>query len=187
MFLLLYTAFLQLALQFGFGQSIEVLEVENIALAIKWEMVGQTFAVLGMAISKVSLGLFLLRLMVERWHRIAIWAVMLSLLGCSVLTAVMFWVQCVPVEAIYDPRLKTPDNCKIPITPFATLLGGKLVAAYLRDIKRDKSANNNRWRTVWCIIADFFFAIFPPIVIWGLNMKKKEKIIIAASMSLGIL
>ncbi|KAG9253968.1 uncharacterized protein F5Z01DRAFT_687388 [Emericellopsis atlantica] len=163
LFLLLYTSFFQVALNFGFGQSISVLELENIALAIKWEMVGQTFAVLGMAISKVSLGLFLLRLMVQQWHRIVIWAVMLSLFGCSVLTAVVFWIQRVPVEAIYDPRLKTPEACTIPITPFAVMLG------------------------VWCIVADFFFAIFPAIVIWGLNMKKKKKIIIASSMSLGVL
>ncbi|KAI6784130.1 uncharacterized protein J7T54_004676 [Emericellopsis cladophorae] len=162
LFLLLYTTFLQVSLRFGFGQSIQALELEDIALAIKWEMVGQTFAVLGMAISKASLGLFLLRFVVERWQRIVIWAVMLSLLGDSALTAVVFWVQCIPVEAIYDPRVKTPELCTIPITPFAVTLG------------------------VWCIVADFFFAIFPVIVIWGLNMKKKEKIIIAASMSLGV-
>lgn len=131
LFLLLYTSFLQVSLKYGFGQPIDVLELEDIALAIKWEMVGQTFAVLGMAISKVSLGLFLLRLVVERWHRILVWAVMLSLLGCSVLTAVMFWVQCVPVEAIYDPRLKTPEACQIPITPFATMLGGMFAAVNL--------------------------------------------------------
>lgn len=89
-------------------------------------MVGQTFAVLGMAITKVSLGLFLLRLVVINWHRIAIWLVMTTLCICSVLTAVMLWMQCTPVEGIYDPRVKPTANCNIAITPFAILLGGKL-------------------------------------------------------------
>ncbi|RYP80988.1 hypothetical protein DL770_006033 [Monosporascus sp. CRB-9-2] len=163
LFLLLYTAFLQLALQFGFGQAIADLDLDAIALAIKWEMVGQTFAVVGMAVSKMSLGLFLLRLVVERWHRVSIWVAMLSLFGCSILTAVMFWVQCVPVQGIYDPVVKPAAKCNIPITPFAVMLG------------------------VWCVVTDFFFAIFPAVVIWDLNMKKKEKILIAASMSLGVL
>lgn len=37
-----------------------------------------------------------------------------------------------------------------------------------------------------CIAADFFFAAFPWLFIWKLNMKHKEKVTIAASMSVGV-
>jgi len=41
--------------------------------------------------------------------------------------------------------------------------------------------------TVVCIIADFFFAAFPWLFIWNLKMKYKEKVIISASLSLGVM
>lgn len=40
---------------------------------------------------------------------------------------------------------------------------------------------------VACILADLFFAVFPMIFVWQLNMKRREKITIAGSMSLGIM
>lgn len=38
-----------------------------------------------------------------------------------------------------------------------------------------------------CLVADFFFALFPWVFIFKLNMKFKEKMTIAASLSLGIM
>jgi hypothetical protein len=85
------------------------------------EMVGQTFAILGMAIAKLSLGIFLLRIVVKQWHRISIWISMVSLSIVSVMTAIVFWVQRLPSEAIYDPRV--PGRTIVSVTPFAVLLG----------------------------------------------------------------
>ncbi|KAH7120141.1 hypothetical protein B0J13DRAFT_568378 [Dactylonectria estremocensis] len=161
--ILLYTVFVHIAATYGFGQSILTLDLEDSARAVYYEMIGQTFAVIGMAVAKISLGLFLLRIVMERWHKIAIWIAMVSLMAVSILTAIIFWIQCIPAKKIYDP-LRTPEgSCNIGVTPFAILLG------------------------VWCAIADFFFAIFPWIFIWGLNMKYKEKITIAGSMSFGVI
>lgn len=41
--------------------------------------------------------------------------------------------------------------------------------------------------TGWFVIADFAFAILPWFVVWGLNMKRKEKITVACGLSLGVL
>ncbi|KAL2209479.1 hypothetical protein CC79DRAFT_1396368 [Sarocladium strictum] len=162
-FLLCYNIFLQISLRYGFGQNVGTLELEDIAKAIKMEMIGQTFAVIGMAVAKASMGLFLLRLVAVRWHKVAIWSVMGALLLISGLTAIMFWVQCLPSKGIWDPRERPNSRCDIEITPFAVTLG------------------------VACIVADFFFAIFPSIFIWQLNMRRREKITIAGSMSLGLI
>ncbi|KAF4962987.1 hypothetical protein FSARC_8964 [Fusarium sarcochroum] len=67
-----------------------------------------------------------------------------------------------PVVKIFDP-IRVPGICGIDVTPFAITLG------------------------ISCAIADFFFAIFPWFFIWRLNMKRREKITIAGSMSLGII
>ncbi|KAJ0383478.1 hypothetical protein COL922a_010403 [Colletotrichum nupharicola] len=181
-FFLLYIVFLQVSLRYSFRQSIPDImsagSLQDVADAIYWEMVGQTFAVLGMAISKVSLGLFLLRIFPQRWHRVAIWAVMVVLMSVSIATAILFWVQCVPVQAIYDVRLRATATCNIPITPAAVTLGGTLQPpSFARDADF----------VVCCIIADFFFAVFPSALIWGLNMKRGQKIVISGSMSLGIM
>ncbi|RGP77379.1 hypothetical protein FLONG3_4518 [Fusarium longipes] len=164
--ILLYTVFVHISGYHGFGMPMPGLdaissEFDEAALAIKYEMIGQTFSVVGMAVAKMSLGFFLLRIVVEKWQRISIWFVMGSLSVVSALAAVMLWTQCRPVQKIFDP-IRTEGVCTINVTPYATTLG------------------------VWCVLADFFFATFPWIFIWNLNMRQKEKIMIAASMSFGV-
>jgi len=39
----------------------------------------------------------------------------------------------------------------------------------------------------WCAAVDFYFALLPWIFIWNLNMKFKEKMSIAISLSLGFM
>ena len=108
---------------YGFGQAITNLSLDDAVLAVKWEMVGQTFAVIGMATAKVSLGLFLLRIVLETWHKVALWVASLSLLLVSIMTAIIFWIQCLPSQSIFDPRVK--GVCIIEVTPFSILLGCK--------------------------------------------------------------
>ncbi|GIK07119.1 hypothetical protein Aspvir_002774 [Aspergillus viridinutans] len=160
-FLLLYTVFLTISNQHGFGQPIKALSLDEAVHAIYWEMVGQTFAVLGMAIAKLSLGIFLLRIVVKTWHRVSIWVSMVSLSMVSVMTAVIFWTQRLPSRSIYDPRV--PGRTLVNVVPFSVLLGS------------------------WCAAVDFYFAILPWIFIWKLNMKQKEKLVIAISLSLGFI
>lgn len=108
---------------FGFGQPIADLPTDSAVKAVYYEMIGQTFAVLGMAIAKLSLGIFLLRIVVKQWHRISIWISMVSLSIVSVMTAIIFWIQRLPSEAIYDPRVK--GRTIVIVTPFSILLGCK--------------------------------------------------------------
>ncbi|CAM1502522.1 Fc.00g045060.m01.CDS01 [Cosmosporella sp. VM-42] len=158
--ILLYTIFMHISANYGFGQPITTLDIDDAVKAVYYELIGQTFAVIGMGVAKVSLGLFLVRIVMETWHKVAIWLAMGSLMAVSVLTAIVLWVQCIPSASVYDPRVK--GVCHIAISPIAITLG------------------------VWCATVDFFFAIFPWVFIWGLNMKRKEKITIAGSMSFGV-
>lgn len=121
MFLLLYTIFMTISGLYGFGQSITSLEMDLAVKAVYYEMIGQTFAVLGMAIAKLSLGIFLLRIVIKQWHRISIWISMVSLAIVSVMTAILFWIQKLPSESIYDPRV--PGRLVVRVTPFSILLG----------------------------------------------------------------
>ena len=157
------------------------LPVEEAVKAIYNELVGQTFAVLGMAIAKISLGIFLLRIVVEQWHRISIWISMVSLAMVSVLTAVLLWTQKSPSRATYDPRVQ--GRVVVAITPFSILLGSEFVSIGSRP---GSGAKLTCWAG-WCAAVDFYFALLPWIFIWKLNMRFAEKISIACSLSLGFM
>ncbi|KAF9887542.1 hypothetical protein FE257_010120 [Aspergillus nanangensis] len=161
LFLFLYTLFVTIAGIHGFGQNIQTLDIDEAVRAVYMEMVGQTFAILGMAIAKVSLGVFLLRIVVVPWHRVSIWICITSLSMVSVMTTLLFWIQRLPTTSVYDPRV--PGRTILHITPVSILLG------------------------TWCAAVDFYFAILPWIFIWKLNMRYKEKMTIAISLSLGFI
>lgn len=122
--LLLYTVFLQISSEYGFGQPVASLQLDDAVRAVEYEMIGQTFAVYGMATAKVSLGLFLLRIVVERWHKIALWVVTVLTLAVSMVVSVLFWTQCIPIRSLYDPRVS--GKCTFGIAPFSVLLGGSI-------------------------------------------------------------
>lgn len=120
----------------GFGQPITSLPMDSAVQAVYYEMIGQTFAVLGMAIAKLSLGIFLLRIVVKQWHRISIWFSMMSLSVVSVMTAIIFWIQRLPSESIYDPRVE--GRTIVLVTPFSILLGCKLSLSWVRTFDMDR-------------------------------------------------
>ncbi|KAF5574992.1 integral membrane protein pth11 [Fusarium pseudoanthophilum] len=104
-FLPFYTIFTTASAHYGFGQNVTDImarDPDDLPFAILFEAIGQTFAVIGMAVAKWSLGLFLLRIVKERWHKIAIWISMGCLAGASISTCFVFWLQCTPPN-IDDP------------------------------------------------------------------------------------
>ncbi|KAF0315790.1 integral membrane protein pth11 [Colletotrichum asianum] len=161
-FLVFYTIFTTISATYGFGQSIDdISDPDSIVDAILFEAIGQTFAVVGMAIAKWSLGLFLLRLVNKIWHKIAIWISMGLLMGASISTCFVFWLQCTPPRYLWDRRIPG-GYCQIDSTPVSMLL------------------------CILCVVVDFFYAVFPWSFIWGLQMNTREKIVILASLSLGV-
>jgi len=120
--LFFYSIFLQISSGFGFGQPVLALRLDDAVHAVEWEMIGQTFAVVGMATAKVSLGLFLLRIVVEAWQKIALWVASVLTLAVSLVVAVLFWTQCRPIRSLYDPRVE--GTCFFGIAPFSLMLGG---------------------------------------------------------------
>ncbi|KAF6824337.1 hypothetical protein CMUS01_10283 [Colletotrichum musicola] len=161
-FLVFYSLFTTISALYGFGQSMaDIANPDDAVRAVLFEAIGQTFAVVGMAVAKWSLGLFLLRLVNTRWHKIAIWVSMACLMGASISTCFVFWLQCTPPRYLWDRRV--PGGfCSIDSTPVSMLL------------------------CILCVLVDFFYAVFPWFFIWGLQMKKREKIVILTSLSLGV-
>ncbi|KAI0866597.1 hypothetical protein F4860DRAFT_457879 [Xylaria cubensis] len=161
--LLLMTTFYTKSATLGLGQTnAEIGNPDLIVAAILWEAIGQTFTVLGTAIAKWSLGLFLLRLVKVRWQIIVIWTAMSGLLAASISVLFAFWLQCRPFAYLWDRRIPG-GYCPISAVPASTVLN------------------------ISTVVVDLLFVILPWLFIWSLRINKQEKIVILGSMSLGVL
>ncbi|KAI1859144.1 hypothetical protein JX265_010621 [Neoarthrinium moseri] len=159
---LCFTIFIQVAVHFGLGRSFWSLSIASSSDAIFWTYVANTFAIVGNAMAKLCMGLFLLRVVQVRWHKIVLWGMVFVITATSLSLAVMLWNQTTPIKASWDP-FRTRGKWNISIQPMSVGLG------------------------VWSSICDFFFAIFPWLFIWSLKMPQKEKIMLATGMSLGVI
>ncbi|EJT72977.1 hypothetical protein GGTG_09828 [Gaeumannomyces tritici R3-111a-1] len=149
---------------YGLGQDQQAIwddSPDRLTKALLYLIIGQIFGVSTMGVAKVSLGLFLLRLVTARWHRVAIWTAIGVLFLVTGVTSFVFAFQCAPPAFLWDKTIEG-GHCPVPITPFAVLLGAT------------------------CVAADLFFAVFPWLFVWRLNRPLRERAVIAASMSLGL-
>jgi hypothetical protein len=159
--LMMFTICITVSAQYGFGQNMaEIADVENIVRAILWELIGQTFNVIGMTLAKWSLGFFLLRLVTKAWLKIVIWVTMGCLMAASIAVVFVCWLQCSPYKYLWDRRLE--GSCHLDAVSASTVLNS------------------------FTIITDFVFAILPWLFIWELQMRKQERIVILTTMSLGL-
>ncbi|KAK0634269.1 hypothetical protein B0T17DRAFT_512881 [Bombardia bombarda] len=161
-FLLVFTATIQVAVHYGLGRSFWTLAVDDSSNAIFWTYVANTFAITGNAMAKLSMGFFLLRVVQIRWQKRLLWLLIVVTAGTSIALVIMLWNQTTPVRASWDP-LRTPGQWNIQIQPMSVGLGA------------------------WSSACDFFFAIFPWVVIWHLRMSRREKVMLAGGMSLGVI
>ena len=161
--LLLYTVFIHVSANYGFGQNMwDIKNPLDISKAVLYECIAQTFVVIGMVIAKWSLGLFLLRLVKDKWHTILIWITLANLMLSSLLCLFFFWFQCEPARFLWDKSI-VDGKCELPQLGVSIYLGAS------------------------CVFTDLFLAIFPWFFIWRLQMGKREKLVILASLSLGIM
>ncbi|KPM36263.1 hypothetical protein AK830_g10288 [Neonectria ditissima] len=80
---------------------------------------------------------------------------------CMVLSVAVF-AQCTPVESIWNPLLADQKVCYVSLT----------VVAFID--------------CAYAAVMDFVLALFPWIALRGLNMKRKERLAICFSLSLGV-
>ncbi|EPE02434.1 hypothetical protein F503_00702 [Ophiostoma piceae UAMH 11346] len=162
LFFIVFTVTIQVAVHYGLGRSFWSLTLASSSNAIFWTYVANSFAITGNAMAKLTMALFLLRVVQLRWHKIALWFLVIVTTTTSAALTVMLWNQSTPSKHSWDP-FRTPGTWNLKIQPTSVVLG------------------------VWSSAADFFFSIFPWLFIWSLRMQRREKIMLAGSMSLGVL
>ncbi|KAG4032731.1 hypothetical protein MFRU_006g01950 [Monilinia fructicola] len=147
----------------GFGQHSSNLAVEDFANATRSEMIGQTFCLIGIATSKASVSVFLLRLAVVQWHKWVLYLTMFAVSSIAIVCALFDFIRCDPIAHVWNPYI--PAECWLSdeqFTIISIIVGGTSAAA------------------------DFVLALLPWIILWNVNMKRKDKVLITSSMSMGI-
>lgn len=166
--LLIYDVMMTISSHYGFGRDMEdiiaikgeVDGMEAITRAILYSAIGQTVLVVGTVLSKTSLALFLVRLVSTRRDKVAIWVPDFFLGTAVVASLFVFWFSCQPTAYLWDRRLD--GECTIDPGPISMYAGS------------------------WSVILDFWYAAFPWWMLWKIQMPRRDKVIIASSMSLGV-
>ncbi|CAI6334873.1 unnamed protein product [Periconia digitata] len=155
-----YTICISIGVSYGIGKKFAAVPLEDYSKAIMWEAIGQGICIMGIAASKGSVALFLLRIVNYRWHKIVLWLCIVSTTTLCVITTILLFVQCKPTAFLWDRSIEG-GVCWLNFTVVGLTMGS------------------------WSAAMDFVLAILPWHIIMGLNMKRKEKLTVAFGLSLG--
>jgi hypothetical protein len=130
------------------------------AKALQYWWVGELGYVACTAVTKVSICIFLLRIIVEKIHKYIIYLV-LTLNSFSVIVFLFLMLQCKPISYFWNQN--QPGHCVNPrlITYTSYIFTGV------------------------CIVTDFTLAILPIFVVWNLNMNRRTKAAVAGILGMG--
>ncbi len=149
----------------GLGKYPCDIPVQNLpVIAFEGAGLGSVFTILGIVWSKTSFGITLLRLLTrDGWLRRSILGVVVVMNVSMLLQAVFVWVKCDPVEKNWRPLV--PGRCwNLGVSNGYGFFSGVLSG-----------------------VCDVLFAVLPWHLVWGLKMRKKEKIGVVVAMSMGVL
>ncbi|EKG15148.1 hypothetical protein MPH_07664 [Macrophomina phaseolina MS6] len=118
--LLVYSAFLTDATVHGLGAREDRPDIFKFVEMYKMVVIGQCFSYVGVAASKSAVALFLLRIVVETWHRVVLWIIIVIVSTVSLFSVIFTFVRCRPVEANWSPFVG--GECLFAPLPFTRLI-----------------------------------------------------------------
>ncbi|KAJ3464687.1 hypothetical protein MRS44_009473 [Fusarium solani] len=146
----------------GMGQHVDDLETYQFSDALLYLLCAQSVVSMAIGMGKVTVAVFLLRIVTASWHRWFLWFCIASMMILSIFLSIAVFAQCTPVESIWNPLLIDQKVCYLSLT----------VVAFID--------------CAYAAAMDFALAAFPWIALRGLKMKRKERISICVSLSLGV-
>ncbi|KAI0586086.1 hypothetical protein TUN199_01042 [Pyrenophora tritici-repentis] len=147
---------------YGTGRHMDTLSYEQQYKAMRYWWLCYIAYCWAMITSKISIGLFLLRVTVKALHKYIIYSAM----GLTVLTGLIFFFvtlfQCSPVSFFWNKHIEGGTCVNVDVIIGLTFLYSAI-----------------------SVISDFTFAILPFFLIWGLNMSYKTRIMLIPILGMG--
>ncbi|KAI8942457.1 hypothetical protein NX059_000525 [Plenodomus lindquistii] len=140
---------------YGTGRHMDTLTPEEVYKAMRYWWLCYIAYCWAMIASKISIGLFLLRVTVKTVHRYILYGAM----SLTVITGLIFFFatlfQCTPIRFFWDRTIPGGSCVNIDVIIALTFFYSAV-----------------------SVICDFTFAILPFFLIWGLNMSRKSRIML---------
>ncbi|KAF2755678.1 hypothetical protein EJ05DRAFT_488405 [Pseudovirgaria hyperparasitica] len=158
----IYATLITLCCQHGMGQHLLHVPPENYLPFAKYHFFALDIIAITAIATKAAVAAFLLRLVpstVATWERIFLWTCIATMAIVSTMSVLAALLRCTPIELAWDPLQRHP--CRFDIRHFVKLAGA------------------------WTTIEDFVLAIFPWLVLWNMQMRRKERLLVAIGLSLG--
>lgn len=157
--------FISLAVSAGYGKHFSSLSEAHLIKSTKWFSLSIPICVSSLAVSKISICLFLLRLISKataRPEHVFLYST-IAVMAVNAVTMVGYSLgQCHPVQKQWDQAL--PGHCHKPVLyNHATVANGAINA-----------------------IGDFALALFPTLILKDLKLQLRKKITLACLMGFGI-
>ncbi|RKU44005.1 hypothetical protein DL546_007104 [Coniochaeta pulveracea] len=158
---IVYTVFVTIATTYGLGRLFaEVGDAEVYSVAVMYEVFSQVAGLMVIGVGKCAVGGFLLRLVRHPIQKGFIWAFLAGTVFITLFASITVVIQCIPVQKTWNSTL--PGTCWLDFSKVGLTVGS------------------------WFVVADFSFAILPWFVVWDLNMRRKEKLLVACGLGLGV-
>ncbi|KAI1298368.1 hypothetical protein F5Y03DRAFT_270258 [Xylaria venustula] len=159
---ILFAASAITGVHYGTGRHHKDLAANDIEQAMKYWWFCYVWYCITMIFSKISIGVFLLRLTITRIHHSIIYVVMLLTVASGTVFFFVTLFQCSPVSYFWDKNIKG-----------GTCIDPKIIAAltYLYS--------------AFSVICDFTFSILPMFLIRTLQMNRRAKVALVLILSIG--
>lgn len=114
--MVMFAAMTTAAAAAGMGRHIEDLTLEEFSNAMFLELIAQVIVAVAIGLAEVVVSLFLMRIVVNGWHKGILWFCIIAMMALSVLLVIAVFAQCTPIQSIWDPRLATKRVCHLNLT-----------------------------------------------------------------------
>ncbi|KAL9630017.1 MAG: hypothetical protein Q9204_004946 [Flavoplaca sp. TL-2023a] len=158
----------------GYARHMYYLKPPQLSHAGELNAISRSLCVLGIGIGKVSVAFLIERFAgPSKWRKYLLRSISISIVVSALLTVILFYAQCQPVQALWDKSLLKAGKAKCwdPV-PLAT-----------EDLQMQ-----NRLKSLagyWAFL-DFALAIIPVDIIWKLQLSTKKKVGLSLLLSAGI-
>jgi hypothetical protein len=179
------TALLSYSVKLGYGYHIWDTPPEFISLVPDLLLVitvSGTFSLTAVIWSKTSFALTLLRL-TQGWLKVVVWFIIVTMNIAIGLSILFTWVQCSPIQKSWNPFLEGTCWAPTVLVHYNIFSAGMLPSFPAPGPVR----LTNPCHLAYSAAMDIALALLPWKLIWGLQMRRQEKIGVAFAMSCGVL